>query len=93
MNDTLTGFLFQIVYLFQHLTVSDIIDILAVSTVFFVVFQALHRTRALQLLRGAIIAAILGAAFLVLATFKYFRLVSKRCIGCRVDLVTDSVSR
>mgnify|MGYP000991515241 CR=1 FL=1 len=66
MNDTLTGFLFQIVYLFQHLIVSDIIDILAVSIIFFVVFQALHRTRALQLLRGAIIVAIFGAAFLVL---------------------------
>lgn len=66
MNETLTGFLFQIAYLFQHLTVSDIIDILAVSLIFFVIFQALHRTRALQLLRGAIIAAILGTASLVL---------------------------
>lgn len=66
MNGTLTGFLFQIVYLFQHLTISNVIDILAVSVIFFIIFQALHRTRALQLLRGAIIAAILGAAFLVL---------------------------
>lgn len=66
MNNTLTGFLYQIVYLFQHLTVSDFVDILAVAVIFFVVFQALHRTRALQLLRGAIIAAILGVAFLVL---------------------------
>ncbi len=66
MSNTLTGFLYQIVYLFQHLTVSDFVDILAVAVIFFMVFQALHRTRALQLLRGAIIAAILGVAFLVL---------------------------
>ena len=66
MSGTLTGFAFQIAYLFQHLTASDLIDILVVSAIFFVIFQALHRTRTLQLLRGAIIGAILGAASLVL---------------------------
>ncbi len=66
MTGTLTGFVFQIAYLFQHLTASDLIDILVVSAIFFVIFQVLHRTRTLQILRGAIIGAILGAASLVL---------------------------
>ncbi len=69
MFESLVGFFFQLLYLFNHLTFSNVVDILLVATFFFVLFQALHRTRALQLLRGAIIIGVLGMALLVLLPF------------------------
>ena len=69
MFEVVRGFYYQLIYLFSNLTISNVLDILLVATVFFIVFQALHRTRALQLLRGVIIIAILGATLLVLLPF------------------------
>ncbi|MEW5870013.1 MAG: diadenylate cyclase CdaA [Chloroflexota bacterium] len=66
MIEQLTTSVYQLIYLFNSLAISNIVDIAAVGVVFFIVFQALHQTHTLQLLRGAIILAILGAAFLVL---------------------------
>jgi len=63
MFDSLRSFVFQLIYLFSHLTASNVIDILLV------VFQTLHQTRSLQLLRGVLILAVLGATFLVLLPF------------------------
>jgi len=56
----------QFTYLFRHMTVADMMDIALVGLVFFIVFQALHQTRALQMLRGVIIIAILGGALIFL---------------------------
>jgi diadenylate cyclase len=72
MIDTLFGFALQIVYLFSHMTVINAVDIFLVAAFFFLVFQALHQTRTLQLLRGSIIIAILGAALLVLLPLDTF---------------------
>lgn len=72
MIDTLLGFVLQIAYLFSHMTVINVVDIILVATFFFMVFQALHQTRTLQLLRGSIIIAILGAALLVLLPLDTF---------------------
>jgi diadenylate cyclase len=72
MIDTLLGFVLQIVYLFSHMTIINVVDIFLVATFFFVVFQALHQTRTLQLLRGSIIIAIFGAALLVLLPLDTF---------------------
>ena len=72
MIDTLLGFVLQIVYLFSHMTVINVVDIFLVATFFFVVFQALYQTRTLQLLRGSIIVVILGAALLVLLPLDTF---------------------
>ncbi len=69
MIDSLIGFVLQIAYLFRHMTLSNVLDISLVALVFFVLFQALYQTRALQLLRGVIIIAILGATLLVLLPF------------------------
>jgi diadenylate cyclase len=69
MPDSLISFALQLVYLFNHITVAQVLDILLVTVVFFVVFQALHQTRTLQMLRGVIIFAILGVALLVLLPF------------------------
>ncbi len=66
MAESLLGFSLQFSYLFDHITVSNLIDMALVAVVFFIVFQALYQTRALQLLRGVIIAAILGGGLLVL---------------------------
>jgi diadenylate cyclase len=72
MEATLLGFVLQIVYLFSHMTLINVVDIFLVAIFFFVVFQALHQTRTLQLLRGSIIIAILGAALLVLLPLDTF---------------------
>ena len=72
MFESLTGFAFQLLYLFNTLTISNVIDILMVAAVFFILFQALHRTRTLQLIRGVIILAVLGGALLVLMPFNTF---------------------
>ncbi len=72
MSNSLTGFVLQIAYLFKTLSISNLIDIASVAVVFFLIFQVLHRTRTMQLLRGAIIAAILGVAFLVLLPLNTF---------------------
>ncbi|MBN1149428.1 MAG: diadenylate cyclase CdaA [Anaerolineales bacterium] len=72
MADTFLSFTLQLVFLFSHMTFSNVVDIVLVASVFFVVFQALHQTRTLQLLRGTIIIAILGAALLVLLPLDTF---------------------
>jgi len=69
MTDSLVGFMLQLLYLFTHMTLSNLLDIMLVAIVFFVIFQGLYQTRALQLLRGVIIIAILGATLLVLLPF------------------------
>lgn len=66
MNETLLGLALQLRYLFTHLTIANIIDMTLVAVLYFIVFQALYQTRSLQLLRGVIIAAILGIGLLVL---------------------------
>lgn len=74
MNDAIAGLIYQLGYLFTHLTLADVVDVVLVTVVFFIIFQALRQRRALQLLRGAIIFAILGAAllfFLPLNTFNW----------------------
>ena len=61
-------------YLFSNITVTDMIDMLLVAVVLFVLFQAMQRTRALQLLRGVVIIIVLSAALLLilpLNTFEY----------------------
>ena len=63
------GFLMQITYLIRHMTFADVLDIVLVGIIFFIVFQALHQTRALQMLRGVIIIAILGGALILLLPF------------------------
>lgn len=66
MQETVGSLFNQLLYLFTHLTLADVLDIAVVAAALFVVFQALNQRRALQLLRGAIIAAVLGLALLVL---------------------------
>jgi diadenylate cyclase len=66
MADSFINFILQLVYLFTHMTFSNVVDITLVASVFFILFQSLYQTRALQLLRGVIIIAILGATLLVL---------------------------
>src|SRR4030065_1519196 len=56
----------QLQYLFTHVTISNLIDMFLVACLIFIAFQALHQTRAMQMLRGVIIAAILGVGLLVL---------------------------
>jgi diadenylate cyclase len=75
MAETLTTLTYQLSYLLTHATVADILDIVLVAAVFFVVFQVLRQTRALQVLRGAITVAILGAVLLVLLRLKTFSLL------------------
>lgn len=74
MFEKLQVFFFQIGYLFSHMDAGDYLDILLVTSLFFIAFQALYQTRALQLLRGVIIYAVFGVVlFLTLpqSTFKY----------------------
>lgn len=72
MRETVTNLAVQQLYLVTHLTLADVVDMVLVAVIFFIVFQALARTRALQLLRGAITFAILGAAPLVLLPLNTF---------------------
>ena len=73
MFDSLVSFVFQLIYLFSNITLSNALDILLVAVFFFIIFQALHQTRALQLLRGVIIIAVLGGTLLVLLPFDTLR--------------------
>ena len=66
MTDSLFTIVLQLVYLFNHMTFADALDVALVALVFFLAFQALHRTRALQMLRGVIIIAILGGTLFFL---------------------------
>jgi diadenylate cyclase len=75
MAENLRTFAYQLSYLLTHVTVADILDMLLVAAVFFVIFQVLRQTRALQVLRGAIIVAILGAVLLVVLPLKTFSLL------------------
>jgi diadenylate cyclase len=75
MNNTITIFLSQINYLFTHITLINVLDILLVAGFFFVIFQALYQTRALQLLRGITIIAILGVALLLVLPLETFTLL------------------
>jgi diadenylate cyclase len=56
----------QLSYLYNHITVGQVVDIALTALVFFIAFQALYQTRALQLLRGVIIAGILGGGLVIL---------------------------
>jgi diadenylate cyclase len=66
MTNSLISLAQQLTYLYNHITVEQVIDISLVALVFFIAFQALYQTRALQLLRGVIIAAILGGGLVML---------------------------
>jgi diadenylate cyclase len=66
MTNTILALLNQLNYLFTHITISNIIDMTLVAVVFFVAFQALYQTRALQILRGLIVMAVVGGGLLVL---------------------------
>ena len=72
MTDKLSSLVSQLAYLFTHLTLANVVDIVLVASILFVVFQALYQTRALQLLRGAITAAILGLVLLLLLPLDTF---------------------
>jgi diadenylate cyclase len=72
MNETITGFAYQLVYLFTHLTLADVLDIVLVTASFFLVLQAMRQTRASQMLRGIIIVVILGLAVLNLLPLNTF---------------------
>lgn len=75
MSETLTVLANQFIYLFTNLTLINVLDILLVAAFFFVIFQALYQTRALQVLRGALIIAILGVALLLLIPLETVRLL------------------
>ncbi len=75
MFETLKFFLFQIEFLFTHMQLEDYIDIALVAALFFVAFQALYQTRALQLLRGVIIFAIVGAVLFIILPQNTFGLL------------------
>jgi diadenylate cyclase len=75
MSETLTVLANQFVYLFTNLTLINVLDILLVAAFFFVIFQALYQTRALQVLRGALIIAIMGVALLLLIPLETVRLL------------------
>ncbi len=66
MTNSLLSIAQQLTYLYNHLTAGQVLDIAMVALVFFVAFQALYQTRALQLLRGVITAAILGGGLIML---------------------------
>ena len=66
MANSLISLAQQLSYLYNHITVAQVVDITLVALVFFVAFQALYQTRALQLLRGVIIAAIVGGGLVIL---------------------------
>ncbi|MFC1878316.1 diadenylate cyclase CdaA [Chloroflexota bacterium] len=73
MFDSIVAFVLQTIYLLSNITPSNALDILLVAAFFFVIFQALHQTRSLQLLRGVIIIAVLGGTLLVLLPFDTLR--------------------
>ena len=73
MADRASGFALQLVYLVTHLTLVNVMDIALVAGLLFVVLQALYRTRAQQLLRGASTFAILVLVLLLLLTLGTFR--------------------
>ncbi|MCZ7550996.1 MAG: TIGR00159 family protein [Anaerolineae bacterium UTCFX2] len=66
MSSTVLNLALQLSFVFSHITISNLIDITLVAIVLFVAFQALNQTRALQLLRGVIVAAIIGGGLLVI---------------------------
>jgi diadenylate cyclase len=66
MQETVDSLFGQLVYLFTHLTLADVLDMAVVAAILFVLFQALSQRRSLQLLRGAIMFAVLGLVLLVL---------------------------
>ncbi len=72
MSESWQTFAFQLRYLLTHITRLDVLDMLLVAISFFVAFQALHQTRSLQMLRGAIILVILGGAILLLLPLTTF---------------------
>lgn len=75
MSETINVFVSQLSYLFANLSLINVIDILLVAGFFFVIFQALYQTRALQLLRGALIIAILGISIFFLLPLETFTLL------------------
>ena len=75
MSETLTALWNQLVYLFTNLTLINILDILLLALFFFVIFQALYQTRALQVLRGTLIIAVLGIALFLLLPLETVRLL------------------
>jgi diadenylate cyclase len=75
MSETLTALWNQLVYLFTNLTLINILDILLLALFFFVIFQALYQTRALQVLRGTLIIAVLGIALFLLIPLETVRLL------------------
>ena len=75
MSETINIFVSQLSYLFANLSLINVIDILLVAGFFFVIFQALYQTRALQLLRGALIIAILGISIFFLLPLETFTLL------------------
>ncbi|NJN06046.1 MAG: hypothetical protein HC814_06315 [Rhodobacteraceae bacterium] len=70
MSENLSQFVFQLRYVFTHLSLNDGLDMALVALVFFVIFQALRQTRALQLLNGFILLFLLGGALLVALPFR-----------------------
>jgi diadenylate cyclase len=66
MANSITSLIQQLSYLYNHITVGQVIDISLTALVFFIAFQALYQTRALQLLRGVVVAAILGGGLIML---------------------------
>ncbi len=75
MPDSLADFLFQLRYLFGTLTPANGIDILLVTGVFFVIFQALRQTRSSQMLNGIVIVLSVGAASFLILPLQTFRLL------------------
>ena len=75
MADRASGFALQLVYLFTHLTLVNVVDIALVAGLLFVVLQALYHIRAQQLLRGASTFAILGLVLLLLLPSSTFHLL------------------
>ena len=75
MSDTFNILISQLNYLFSNMTIINVMDILLVAAFFFVIFQALYQTRAMQILRGAIIIAVLGVALLLLLPLETFTLL------------------
>ncbi|MEA3439281.1 MAG: diadenylate cyclase CdaA [Chloroflexota bacterium] len=75
MSETLTALWNQLVYLFTNLTLINVLDILLLALFFFVIFQALYQTRALQVLRGTLIIAVLGIALFLLIPLETVRLL------------------
>lgn len=75
MQETFRLIFLQIEYLFTHIRTEDYIDIALVAAVFFIAFQALYQTRALQLLRGVIVFGVTGAFLFVVLPQNTFGLL------------------